>query len=105
MTEADPVPVPIPDLVRREFSADAPGCKMVGDITYIPTWEGWVYLATVLDCHTKQVLGWAIDDNYRTPPISAAIGMARPGSYGAGAVWRPSRPGAAVGYGRCRRAR
>ena len=69
-------PAPIPDLVRRDFTADAPGLKMVGDITYIPTWEGWVYLATVIDCHTKQVLGWAIDDNYKTPLISAAIGMA-----------------------------
>jgi transposase InsO family protein len=49
---------------------------MVGDITYIPTWEGWVYVSTVIDCHTKAVVGWAMDDNYRTPLISAAIGMA-----------------------------
>ena len=49
---------------------------MVGDITYIPTWEGWVYLATVMDSHTKAVVGWAVDDNYKTPLISAAIGMA-----------------------------
>ena len=76
LTEADAAPAPIPDLVRRDFTAEAPGRKMVGDITYIPTWEGWVYLATVLDCHTKQVLGWAIDENYKTPLISAAIGMA-----------------------------
>jgi transposase InsO family protein len=34
---------------------------MVGDITYIPTWEGWIYLATVIDCHTKAVIGWASD--------------------------------------------
>jgi len=49
---------------------------MVGDITYIPTWEGWVYLATVIDCHTKAVIGWAMDDNYKTPLIESAIGMA-----------------------------
>ena len=49
---------------------------MVGDITYIPTWEGWLFLATVIDCHTKAVVGWAMDDNYKTPLISAAIGMA-----------------------------
>lgn len=76
LTEADAAAAPIPDLVRRDFTADAPGRKMVGDITYIPTWEGWVYLATVLDCHTKAVVGWAVDDNYRTPLISAAIRMA-----------------------------
>lgn len=49
---------------------------MVGDITYIPTWEGWLFLATVIDCHTKEVIGWAMDDNYRTPLISAAIDQA-----------------------------
>jgi len=76
LTDADATAAPIPDLVRRDFTADAPGRKMVGDITYIPTWEGWVYLATVIDCHTKAVVGWAIDDNYKTPLISAAIRMA-----------------------------
>jgi transposase InsO family protein len=49
---------------------------MVGDITYIPTWEGWLYLATVIDCHTKEVIGWAADDNYKTPLIERAIEMA-----------------------------
>ena len=49
---------------------------MVGDITYIPTWEGWVYLATVIDCATRKVAGWAMDDNYRTPLITSAIEMA-----------------------------
>jgi transposase InsO family protein len=67
---------PIPDLVNRDFTADAPGRKMVGDITYIPTWEGWVYLATVIDCATRKVAGWAMDDNYRAPLITSAIEMA-----------------------------
>jgi putative transposase len=67
---------PVPDLVNRDFTADAPGRKMVGDITYIPTWEGWVYLATVIDCATRKVAGWAMDDNYRTPLITSAIEMA-----------------------------
>ena len=53
-----------------------PGEKMVGDITYIPTWQGWLYLATVIDCATRKVIGWAMDDNYRTPLITAAIEMA-----------------------------
>ena len=62
--------------MNRDFTADAPGQKMVGDITYIPTWEGWLYLATVIDCHTKAVIGWAMDDNYKTPLIEEAIEMA-----------------------------
>ncbi len=76
LTDQDPAAGPIPDLVRRDFTASAPGEKMVGDITYIPTWEGWVFLATVIDCYTKAVVGWAMSDNYKTPLISAAIGMA-----------------------------
>lgn len=75
LTESGPSG-PIPDLVERDFTADTPGTKMVGDITYIPTWEGWLFLATVIDCHTKAVVGWAMDDNYRTPLISAAVDMA-----------------------------
>jgi transposase InsO family protein len=67
---------PVPDLVNRDFTAQVPGEKMVGDITYIATWEGWVYLATVIDCATRKVVGWAMDDNYKTPLITAAIGMA-----------------------------
>ena len=67
---------PIPDLVRRDFTAAAPGEKMVGDITYIPTWQGWLYLATVIDCSTRKIAGWAMDDNYQTPLITAAIRMA-----------------------------
>jgi putative transposase len=65
----------ISDLVRRDFTAEAPGQKMVGDITYIPTWEDWVYLATVIDCYTKAVVGWAIGDDYKTPLIEKAIEM------------------------------
>ena len=67
---------PIPDLVNRDFSAGKPGEKMVGDITYIPTWEGWLYLALVIDCATRMIVGWAMDDNYKTPLITAAITMA-----------------------------
>jgi transposase InsO family protein len=67
---------PIPDLLNRDFSAAVPGAKMVGDITYIPTWQGWLFLATVIDCATRKVIGWAMDDNYRTPLITSAIEMA-----------------------------
>jgi transposase InsO family protein len=76
LTEQDGAAGPIPDLVARDFTAAAPGQKLVGDITYVETWEGWLYLATVIDCCTKAVIGWAIDDNYKTPLIENAIEMA-----------------------------
>ena len=66
LTEGDGQEHDITDLVQRDFTAAAPGKKMVGDITYIPTWQGWLYLATVIDCHTKEVIGWATGDNYKT---------------------------------------
>ena len=76
LTAQDAAAGPIPDLVNRDFTADQPGGKMVGDITYIETWEGWLYLATVIDCATRKLVGWAMDDNYKTPLISDAIKMA-----------------------------
>jgi putative transposase len=65
-----------PDLVKRQFTALVPGTKLVGDITYIPTWEGWLYLATVLDCATKKVVGYAMADHMRTSLVSDALKMA-----------------------------
>jgi transposase InsO family protein len=92
LTEADAAAGPIPDLVNRDFTAATPGSKLVGDITYIPTWEGWLFLATVIDCHTKAVVGWAMDDNYKTPLIAAAIDMAaRNQSLLPGAVFHSDR--------------
>jgi putative transposase len=76
LTDNDGGDPAIPDLVNRDFTADTPGQKMVGDITYIPTWEGWLYLATVIDCHTKAVIGYAMNDHYKTPLIIEAICMA-----------------------------
>lgn len=76
LTEQDGAVHDIPDRLEQDFTAEAPGAKMVGDITYIPTWQGWVYLATVIDCYTKMVVGWAMDDNYKTPLIEKAIEMA-----------------------------
>jgi putative transposase len=76
LTEGDGREHDIPGLVKRDFTAGAPGRKMVGGITCIPTWQGWLYLAAVIDCHTKEVIGWATGDNYRTPLIEKAIEMA-----------------------------
>jgi putative transposase len=66
----------VADLVGRDFSADAPGTKMVGDITYLPTWEGFSYLATVIDCCTKECIGYAIADHMRAELVIDALRMA-----------------------------
>lgn len=66
----------IPDLVNRDFHADAPGVKMIGDITYISTWEGWLYLATVIDCYSKKVIGYAMAQHMRTELVCDALSMA-----------------------------
>jgi putative transposase len=65
-----------PDLLSGVFTAEAPGTKLVGDITYIPTWQGWLYLATVIDCHTKQVVGWSMAEHMRANLIGDALSMA-----------------------------
>ena len=78
LTEGDGQEHDIPDLVHRDFTAAAPGEKMVGDITYISTWEGWLYLATVIDCHTKAVIGWARADNTRPRYVRAGRRSGRP---------------------------
>ena len=66
----------IPDLVGRDFTADAPGIKLVGDITYLPTWQGFSYLATVIDCCTKECIGYAIADHMRAELVIDALRMA-----------------------------
>jgi putative transposase len=73
-----------PDLLRRDFppqaggapTATEPGTRLVGDITYIPTWQGWVYLATVLDCFSKKVVGYAMAEHLRTELVTDALAMA-----------------------------
>ena len=65
-----------PDLLKRDFTATEVGVKLVGDITYIPTWEGWVYLATVLDCASRKLIGYAMADHMRTELIVDAVKMA-----------------------------
>ena len=52
--------------VQRDFAAERPGCKLVGDITFIRAWEGWLYLARVIDCHTRGVIGWSMAEHMRT---------------------------------------
>lgn len=77
-----------PDLVRRDFTAEAPAHTWVGDITYIPTWEGHAYLATVMDCYSRKIVGYAIAAHMRTDLIIQALDMA--------ARTCPPRPGITI---------
>ena len=73
-TEADAeAAAGMPDLLKRDFTAGRPGVKFVGDITYIHSWAGFVYLATVIDCCSKKVVGWSIADHMRTELVEDAL--------------------------------
>jgi transposase InsO family protein len=73
-TEADAeAAADMPDLLKRDFTADRPGVKFVGDITYIHTWQGFIYVATVIDCYSKRVVGWSIADHMRTELVEDAL--------------------------------
>jgi len=94
---------PIPDLLDRDFTATTPGTKLVGDITYIPTWEGFLYLATVIDLCTKECVGYAIADHMRTELVTDALDMAaRNHRLTTGAVFHTDR-GSPIHVGRVRR--
>ena len=67
---------PAPDLVDRNFTADAPDRLWVADITYIPTWAGFLYLAVVLDVFSRRVVGWAMANHLRTELVLDALDMA-----------------------------
>lgn len=64
------------NMLARDFSASAPNQKWVGDITYIPTREGWLYLATLLDLFSRRVVGWSMSDRMPTSLPLAALDMA-----------------------------
>lgn len=65
------------DLIQREFGTGAIfNRRYVGDITYISTWEGWAYLATVIDLSSRRVVGWALDSHMRTELVADALKMA-----------------------------
>ena len=72
-----------PNVLDRQFQAEAPNRKWAGDITYIPTDEGWLYLAGVIDLHSRRIVGWSMADHMQTDLVADALGMAiarrRPG--------------------------
>jgi putative transposase len=66
----------IPDLLQRDFSAEQPDTRWVTDISYVPTAEGWVYLAVLVDLCSRAVVGWAADSHMRTSLVLDALSMA-----------------------------
>lgn len=65
------------DLIKRVFGPDVkPDTRWCGDVTYIRTWEGWAYLATVIDLASRRVVGWALADHMRTELVADALRMA-----------------------------
>jgi len=70
-------PYPVaPNLLNREFAADAPNEKWVADITYIPTQEGWLYLAAVLDLYSRKIVGWSMSHQVTADLVEDALRMA-----------------------------
>jgi putative transposase len=67
---------PAPDLVKRNFTPEAPDRLWVADITYVRTWEGWLYLSFVLDTYSRKVVGWSIANNLKTELVLNALNMA-----------------------------
>ena len=65
-----------PNLLNRDFYASAPDTKYVGDITYISTGEGWLYLATVIDLYSRKIVGWSMDDTMKVSLVNDALNMA-----------------------------
>ena len=80
-TTPDPDAATPADAIERDFTAPAPGTRLVGDITYLHTGQGWLYLATVIDLYSRMVVGWAIADHMRAPLVIDALRMARDGGY------------------------
>jgi transposase InsO family protein len=68
--------VPAPNLLNQNFTATAPNQKWVSDFTYIETYEGWLYLATVLDLFSRKVIGWAMSKSMDTALVKTALRMA-----------------------------
>lgn len=69
-------PSSLPDLVGRAFVPDGPNLLWYGDITYVRTWDGWAYIASVIDGFSRKVIGWAVADHMRTELVVSALSMA-----------------------------
>src|SRR4051812_37796154 len=67
---------PAPDLVKRNFTPEAPDHLWVADITYVRTWEGWLYLSFVLDTYSRRIVGWSMANYLKTELVLDALNMA-----------------------------
>jgi putative transposase len=65
----------VSDLVQRDFTAEEPNQVWFADITYVPTWEGWLFLAVVMDACTKRIVGWSMRDDLAADIVVDALGM------------------------------
>lgn len=65
-----------PNLLAQNFDASAPNQKWAGDITYLATSEGWLYLAVIIDLYSRQVIGWSMDTRMTAKLVSDALSMA-----------------------------
>ena len=72
-TVPEPSDDKVPDLLKRDFTATAPNTKYVGDITYLPYDGGHLYLATVIDCCSRRLVGWSIAEHMRTDLVQDAL--------------------------------
>ena len=75
-TKRDKDARPAPDLVDRNFTADRPDQLWVADITYVPTWSGFLYLAVVVDAYSRRVVGWSMESHLRSTLVLQALNMA-----------------------------
>jgi transposase InsO family protein len=92
-TIPEPADQKVPDLLKRDFTAPVPNQRYVGDITYLPLSDGEnLYLATVIDCYSRRLVGWAVADHMRTELVEEALKAAQTtrGSL-AGAIFHSDR--------------
>lgn len=89
-TVPDPAATRAPDLLDRDFTAAAPSTRWVADFTYVRTWAGFVYVAFVIDCFSRAIVGWHAATTKTTPLVTTALRMA---------LWRRARAGHRVGDG------
>ncbi|WP_420632750.1 IS3 family transposase [Candidatus Palauibacter sp.] len=98
---------PAPDLVERDFSASGADELWVADITYVPTWAGWLYLAVVLDAWSRRIVGWSMATHLRTSLVLDAFDMALAQRRPEGVIHHSDQGSQYTSYafgGRCRRA-
>jgi putative transposase len=67
----------VPNVLNREFQAEKPNQKWVSDITYLPTTEGWLYMATIMDLFSRRIIGWAFSTSLETEIVIHAFTMAK----------------------------